>query len=213
MKIKIQNNTLQLLPQKAAYWLEEEILLISDLHIGKISHFRKSGIPVPAQALNKNFDQLDHLMKHIKPRKLLFIGDLFHSEINKEWDQFCEWRSDHASTPMEIVLGNHDRLAMECYDNAFLSIHKEETNLFPFTFSHHPKKKFKRNEFVVCGHVHPVISIQGRGKESLRLPCFYFTEHQCILPSFGYFTGGYEIEPYEGDKVFAVASGKVIEVI
>jgi hypothetical protein len=33
-----------------------------------------------------------------------------------------------------------------------------------------------------------------------------------ILPSFGYFTGGYEIEPYENDKVFAVANGRVIEV-
>jgi DNA ligase-associated metallophosphoesterase len=210
--IKILNNTLELLPQKAAYWHEEEILLISDLHIGKISHFRKSGIPVPAEALNKNFDRLDYLMENIQPRKLLFIGDLFHSEINKEWDQFCEWRSGHRSIPMEIVLGNHDRLAMECYDDAFLSIHKEETSLFPFTFSHHPRKKFKTKEFVICGHVHPVIVLEGRANERLRLPCFFFSEQQCILPSFGYFTGGYEIEPYEGDKVVAVANGRVIEV-
>jgi DNA ligase-associated metallophosphoesterase len=212
MKIKILNNTLELLPQKAAFWQEEKILLISDLHIGKISHFRKSGIPVPAQALRKNFDQLDLLMRTVKPRQVLFIGDLFHSEINNEWDQFCEWRSDHRSTPMEIVLGNHDRLTMACYDDAFLAIHKEETSLFPFTFSHHPRKTFKRDEFVICGHVHPVIVLEGRANERVRLPCFYFSEQQCILPSFGYFTGGYEIKADENDRVFAVANGKVVEV-
>jgi DNA ligase-associated metallophosphoesterase len=212
MRIQIKDNTLELLPQKAAFWFEEEILLISDLHIGKISHFRKSGIPVPMQALNKNFEQLDLLMRKVSPRKLLFLGDLFHSEINKEWDQFCEWRAGHRSTPMEIVLGNHDRLSMKCYDDAFLSIHKKETSLFPFTFSHHPKETFRRNEFVISGHVHPVIVLEGRANERMRLPCFYFTEQQCILPSFGYFTGGYEIEPFENDRVFAVANGKVIEV-
>ena len=41
------------------------------------------------------------------------------------------------------------------------------------------------------GHLHPACRIHGRGRDSLRLPCFVSDGRQVILPAFGEFTGGW----------------------
>jgi uncharacterized protein len=212
MEITVKNTELKLLPQKAIFWKKEKTLLISDLHLGKISHFRKEGIPLPLSAFQNNFDRLDDLILNYNAWQVIFIGDLFHSTINKEWDQFCTWRKKYHSVEMHIVLGNHDKLPQDCYEDLPLKIHKKNLMIAPFTFSHHPKEKFLKDEYVISGHVHPVIKLNGKANQNFRLPCFYFGRQQAILPSFGYFTGGHAIQPKEEDKVIAVVKNELIEV-
>ena len=48
MKVRVSGVELELLPQKAIKI--EEDLLIADVHLGKIRHFRKVGIALPANA-------------------------------------------------------------------------------------------------------------------------------------------------------------------
>ena len=69
----------------ALFWEKHSILLISDVHLGKVSHFRKYGAAVPQQAVQQNFDALTAVVEHFKPKSILFLGDLFHSAINIEW--------------------------------------------------------------------------------------------------------------------------------
>ena len=47
----IQNETLIFTNQKAIFWEREKTLIISDLHVGKSAHFRKSGIAVSSEIL------------------------------------------------------------------------------------------------------------------------------------------------------------------
>jgi metallophosphoesterase superfamily enzyme len=47
MQIEIRDNHFDLLIQKAIFWQEKQTLLIGDLHLGKITHFRKEGIAIP----------------------------------------------------------------------------------------------------------------------------------------------------------------------
>ena len=61
--VEIKNNKFHLLPEKAIWWKEKNTLLISDVHLGKISHFRKEGIAIPTGAINENFIRLDHLIE------------------------------------------------------------------------------------------------------------------------------------------------------
>ena len=51
MDIEILDEQFDLYPQKAIFWRTQHTLLLSDLHLGKINHFRKAGIPVPANTL------------------------------------------------------------------------------------------------------------------------------------------------------------------
>lgn len=53
MEIEVASERVQLLPEKALYLIQHKILLLADLHFGKVNHFRKAGIAVPAKANKK----------------------------------------------------------------------------------------------------------------------------------------------------------------
>lgn len=212
MQIKIKNNTFRLLPQKAIFWEEARTLLLSDLHIGKISHFRKEGIPIPRGGLHENFTRLDAVMEAHPVERVVFVGDLFHSTLNEEWNDFCRWRGKYGGTDMHIVMGNHDLFPPRFYAEICLTVHETEMAAGPFTLAHHPKKTFTGDEYVISGHIHPVIRLYGKANQRLRFPCFYFGARQALLPSFGYFTGGAHIQPQENDRVVAVVNDTLVEI-
>ncbi len=212
MQIILKNNTFTLLPQKAIWWEEEETILISDLHIGKIAHFRKAGIAVPAKAAEQNFVRLDKIMKDYFVKRIIFIGDLFHSDVNSEWERFCSWRTQHSEVDMLLILGNHDRFPLKHYEDICLTVYQNEFQVRGFTLAHHPKELAEENEYTISGHIHPVIRLEGLANQRLKFPCFYFGRQQAILPSFGSFTGGYAIEVQEGDQVVAVVEDKLIKI-
>lgn len=60
------------------------------------------------------------------------------------------------------------------------------------------------------GHVHPAVSLRGKGKQALRFPCFYFTDNYCILPAFSRFTGSYTVEPGKNDHAYALVEKDII---
>lgn len=212
MEISIKEQTLLLLPQKAIYWREKKILLISDLHLGKITHFRKEGIAVPSDAVHENYKRLDEMIIDNHPKKIIFIGDLFHSIENEEWKLFEKWRSMHKEKEVELIVGNHDLYSLEAIKKFDLKIHDKEITVGPFILAHKPLKKIEGENYVISGHVHPVFKLRGKGNQRMKFPCFYFTNTQAILPSFGYFTGGYEIQPEENSRLIIIAENKVREV-
>jgi metallophosphoesterase superfamily enzyme len=81
-----------------------------------------------------------------------------------------------------------------------------------FIFTHHPKHPGVEGAYIFAGHVHPVYSLRSGGSPTLRLPCFVFDEHQAILPSFGVFTGGYNVEVRTGRKIFVIGEKEIFKV-
>ena len=212
MQLRLKNNTFTLLAQKAIWWEEERTILISDLHIGKITHFRKAGIAVPQQAIDENFEKLDAMMRSHDVKCIIFVGDLFHSDINSEWDRFCAWRNQYTEVDMILVMGNHDGFPLEKYKEICIVVYNKELRWGAFTFTHHPKPLMEQDEYVISGHIHPVVQLKGLANQRLKFPCFYFGDQQAILPSFGEFTGGYNIKILENDQVIAVVENKLIRI-
>ena len=64
----IQHEKLIFTNQKAVYWEREKTLIISDLHVGKSAHFRKSGIAISSQVLHDDLEILENL-SHTKVRE------------------------------------------------------------------------------------------------------------------------------------------------
>ena len=192
----------------ALFWEKHSILLISDVHLGKVSHFRKYGAAVPQQAVQQNFDALTAVVEHFKPKSIFFLGDLFHSALNIEWSLFEQWVQ---TTSQEIILvsGNHDIISPLKYEALNIKVIPELT-LDSFLLTHHPEER--DGFFNFSGHIHPAIKLSGLGRQSVRLPCFYKTEHQMILPAFGEFTGTYTLEPCEGCEVYALLGDAVLPV-
>lgn len=211
MKIHIKGNDFELLPEKAVYWSDTATLLIADLHLGKVTHFRKEGIAIPSVALENNFHRLDSIVARTKAERILLLGDLFHSRYNKEWERFSEWRNKHHAIEIQIVIGNHDILPQHLFHECNLAV-RPELEEDGFMFTHHPVSDDHEGLYVFCGHVHPVYCLRSSGKQHIKLPCFTVDPAQMILPSFGVFTGGYEMEIVPGRKVYVIVGDNVMEV-
>lgn len=208
---KIHDQRLWLSAERSLFWEEEKTLIVSDLHLGKTGHFRKSGIPVPQNIYKEDLQRLINLIHFYKPDKLLVVGDFFHSQENLELDWFKKWRSDFELLKIILVRGNHDILKNKWYKDAGIDMVENELCINSFLFTHdkcedHPSK------FTFCGHIHPGIIINGLGKQSLRFPCFYFSEKHCVLPAFSKFTGLTTIRPLQNDQLYAVVENKLLKV-
>lgn len=206
--VKILNQEFVLHPLGGLFWVDKSMLLISDVHLGKVGHFRKFGAAVPRKVVHKNFLQLDTITAHFQPFHICFLGDLFHSSLNKEWRLFENWV---AKTPskLSLVIGNHDIIAPEKFESLSIEIF-QELRLDGFLLTHHPE--IREGFFNLCGHIHPAIKLRGHGRQRLRLSCFFKTQHQMILPAFGEFTGSHTLTPKKEDEIFAIADNEVIRI-
>ena len=205
---------LLLLPQKALYWKEKEILVVSDLHLGKASHFRKAGIPVPTEVHEEDYIRLEHLINYYVPKEIIFLGDLFHSSWNHEWTYFKKWCSTNNKIKLHLVAGNHDILPKVLYEDCDLQVYETTLTIGPFIFSHEPIDTITSEErgYNISGHIHPGVRLSGTGRQKIVLPCFYFKPKQAILPAFGNFTGCTPLRTAAEDKVFIATNERVILV-
>jgi DNA ligase-associated metallophosphoesterase len=211
MQVEILDEEIVLFPQKAMFWKKHGILFVADLHLGKISHFRKSGIAVPTSANDHNIEMLMELITLSNPKRVICLGDLFHSYYNAEWEVFGELVRHYAHISFELVIGNHDIMSDLQYIRKGITLH-HQLNIGPFVFTHHPMEEIPNDVYNISGHIHPGVSLRGKGRQSLTLPCFYFGTQQGYLPAFGSFTGLARIAPKKNDKVFVVADNKILFV-
>jgi len=210
MQIDLLNEKVELLPQKAIWFKARKLLLIADLHFGKINHFRRSGIPVPVKANDKNTELLINLLNQTKPDRIVFLGDLFHSHYNEEWEVVGQIRKHFSACSFELVLGNHDILSELQYQRHSMIVYPSELKIGDFVFTHEPMDTVSKGVYNLSGHLHPGVQLQGTGKQSITLPCFYFGKQQGILPAFGSFTGLAKVSPKKEERIFIIAEDKII---
>lgn len=201
-----------LLPQKALFWQEEKILIVADVHLGKVGHFRKAGIAIPRSMEQEDLSMLSDLIHLYAPKKIIFLGDLFHSDLNNDWDWLVLWRDLFKNVEMILVKGNHDIIADKVYLNSGFVLH-DTVPYGPFLFIHEPlplKKLRNETAYIISGHIHPGVKLHGRGRQALTLPCFHFGIRQAVLPAFGKFTGKVCLKCEESDRIFGVLRDSVV---
>src|SRR6476619_4434980 len=148
-----------LLAEKGIWFPIYETLLVSDTHFAKGAHFRKSGIAVPKALAQQELSLLSDLIDQLKPKKLIFLGDLFHSDLNNDFSWFSLWREMHHQIEMVLIKGNHDFLPVHFYQTLKMEV-VNVMNLGPFKLMHEPPK-VPNEEYILTGHMHPGVRING----------------------------------------------------
>ncbi len=202
---------LHLLPQKAIFWENEHTLIIADIHLGKVAHFRKAGIAIPGILAQKDYLVLDEVLRLYPIHRVIILGDLFHSTHNQAWEVFSAWLLNHTDMRFILVKGNHDILPDNLYQLNQIEIHSDYLIKHPFVFSHVPIDK-PSDLYNLAGHIHPAVKLTGKGKQEVVLPCFYFGKYRGILPAFGNFTGKGSILTGTGDNIFVIFNNRVISL-
>jgi DNA ligase-associated metallophosphoesterase len=215
IKHTINQNDFILSSNRTVFWEQEKILILSDIHLGKTGHFRKNGIAVPAAVMKEDMQRFVAAIQFFNPLKIIIVGDLFHSVENKEHELFLKWRNDLLHVPILLVKGNHDIVPEKWYKNANIETAEKIWRKKNFLFVHHIEdvqiEAVQTTNYIFSGHIHPAVSIKGLAKQSLRFPCFYFTDKYAVLPAFGKFTGTYLVEPKKNETAFAIVENNVMQ--
>lgn len=213
LTITLAGEDVVLLPARALFWPRTSTLLVADAHFGKAATFRAGGIFVPRGTTSSALARLDAVIVQTDASRIIFLGDLLHAKEGRSPETLRvlrEWRVAHASLEMILVRGNHDRnagdpprsLGIACLDAPMMEM--------PFVLAHHPRAI--DGAYVLAGHIHPGVRLNGPGRQTARLPCFWVGERVTVLPAFGDFTGLGDVELAEGDRVFAIAEDTVVGV-
>ena len=212
MFLQLAGQEVELLPQKALFLPASRSLLIADMHIGKAMHFRKSGMPLPADASERDFEVLTGIIQTHDPREIIFLGDLFHSHQNTEWSALQSFLNDHTAIRFALVPGNHDRFSAKFCAGIRLDLLPEHFELGPFSLSHAPSDIPVPGFYQLCGHLHPGVALHGKGRMQVKLPCFWLGASTGVLPAFGNLTGLALVHPKMGDRVVVIADGECVEL-
>lgn len=213
LPLELAGMPLQLLPQRAVWRPDTHTVFVADVHIGKAASFRRLGVPVPDGTTDETLQRLQTLVHATQAAHLVVLGDLFHSEHVRGSDsltQFAQWRSTHAALRITLIRGNHDarsgdpapHLDIACVDApaAFDGLHG----------LHEPDDVFRAP--ALAGHVHPAVRLSGKGRDTVRVPCFARRGHQLILPAFGAFTGAHTLRDFDGLTLYPLTPSHVFEL-
>lgn len=209
--IHLAEEALWLLADKAVYWPARKCLLIADAHFGKASAYRSLGQPVPRGTTTDNLQRLDRLLTAFPGAQVIFLGDFLHgpgSHASGTLNALRAWRERHAGVGLTLIRGNHDKRAGDPPGDLNIEVVTEPLLMGPFALQHEPDAHASHH--VLAGHVHPVYRLRGKGRQSLRLPCFLLGNQVSLLPAFGAFTGGYSVtQQEEGSRIFVIGDHEV----
>jgi hypothetical protein len=180
------------------YWPQQEVLVVSDLHLEKSTFLAQFGSAVAPYDTLDTLVRLDRLRDRYRPKSLILLGDSFHDRA--AWDRLEPRARDSVLAicasveTCHLVEGNHD-LGLASSGLNFC----EEVVMGGLVFRHEPDASGRPQ---VIGHFHPAVSTELRGHR-LRGKCFAMNGTMLIMPAFGSFTGGLSLH----DPAFAELAG------
>ncbi len=213
MKITFDNKKLFLNPDGSIFWEDEQVLILTDLHLEKGSSYANLGNYLPP------YDSLDTLIKltsRLKTniiKKIFLLGDVFHDynaynrmglKEKNIFDAICN------NNEIIWIFGNHEK--------GFFPPRVTTYNSYKFKgviFNHTANKQIDKE---ISGHYHPKVSFLYKNRKLSR-PCFLVSKKKIILPSYGSFTGGLNMKSKvikdlftDNFNVYALGNTKVIPI-
>jgi DNA ligase-associated metallophosphoesterase len=142
---------------------------------------------------------------------LVVLGDLLHARAGRHADTLATiaaWRDAHSALDITLVRGNHDAHAGDPPESLRITCVDAPYAFGPFIGVHEPEER--AHGYVLSGHLHPCVSVRGRGRQHVKLAAFVFGPRVGVLPAFSSFTGTGMYEPSPDDRLFVIADRDVI---
>lgn len=116
---------------------------------------------------------------------------------------------EFASVEMSLVKGNHDAHVGALPSNWPFTIIDPGQMIDVVAIGHHPGEMPKGASIYLCGHIHPAVRIASRTEGLGRLPCFWYSCGQMVLPAIGEFTGSHLVKPSADDDLWIIGDNQI----
>lgn len=174
----------------ALWWPAHSLLAVSDLHFEKSTFLAQFGSAIAPYDTLDTLTRLEALMVRYQPRTLVLLGDSFHDR--GAWQRLETHTRTHLLSlcaTVESCLwveGNHDVGLIRDNCLTFVDDHVVEG----IAFRHEAEAT---DQPQIIGHFHPKMTTRVRGHK-VSGKCFALNRKRLILPAFGSFTGGLDIQ-------------------
>jgi len=185
--INFNNHEFKINNDGILFWLEKKIAILSDLHLEKGSSFASLGQFIPPYDSEETLKKLINFLKTHEVQTIILLGDTFHdggalnrmsSKVKSIFDSLVE------NYEIIFVLGNHENKMK----SAFIKFY-ERYIVDDIHFLH---EAVLEKKYQISGHFHPVASLKINSKQ-ITEKCLIHSENHIIMPAFGEFTGGLNI--------------------
>jgi len=157
----------------ALYFPEENILVISDTHMGYEEAMNKQGVLIPRFQFKSMIDRLRAIIGDGCFDKIIINGDIKHefgAISEQEWRHTLRLLDFLKKHSKEIILikGNHDKIIGPIADKRnvrVLNSFKVGGVLVVHGHKLPEKKELRRVNTIIIGHEHPAISVHDKIKE------------------------------------------------
>ena len=180
----------------ALFWKEQQLLIVSDLHLEKGSSYARRGVLLPPYDTLATLSRLTAVIARHDPRMVIALGDSFHdrdaherlSTSNREMLAAMQVRRDWI-----WISGNHDPALPPDLGGTVAN----EVAIGSIVFRHEPTGAVGE----IAGHLHPKARVATRGR-SMERRCFASDGERAVMPAFGAYTGGLSIRDVAFSKIF-----------
>jgi len=204
-----------LLAKRGLYWPEQRTLFVADTHFGKEATFRSQGVAVPRGSTQATLITIAQMISECQATRLILLGDMFHArssisqDIRESLDGFF---STHPQLRFTLVLGNHDRGILALLKAWPIEVVDSGTSIDSVSISHFPQEPSPSTKLLLCGHLHPAYRFSSKIDSVGKLPCFWLSNRQLVLPAVGEFTGTKIVNPGKSDQTWVIADEQVLRV-
>ena len=186
-------------------------LVAADLHLGVEAVMLNDGSFAPHNQTDYVVETLSFYLKKLKPKLLILNGDVKHSfqeptkmenrDVKKFLNDICSLVPE-----VHIIKGNHDLfLSWAIKDIPNIKFHTSSLILENYYFTHGDKEVEQKLpesiEYIIIGHLDPVMQARLNGLQKVRSPTFLLgplksRNHKLlILPAFTEYSSGCPIHP------------------
>ena len=173
---------LDLRPSGALFWPAADLLVVSDLHLGKSERIaRRGGSLLPPYETTETRTRLSEEIAATGAGRVLCLGDSFDDRAAAE-----ALDDSHIATLQRLQAGRHWIWVEGNHDPGPLDLggtHLFEHREGPLIFRHIAQHPVEAGE--ISGHYHPTARIKHASRR-----CFMADRNRMILPAFGAYTGG-----------------------
>jgi DNA ligase-associated metallophosphoesterase len=183
------------LRRSGALWVpNQRTLIAADLHLEKGSAFAARGQMLPPYDSRATLDRLEAEIEALSPAAVILLGDSFHdakSVGRMAVDDRARLNRLAAGRDWIWLEGNHDIAALAGAIDDLVGEVVETMALGSLRLIHEPQSGEQPGE--IAGHLHPAARVVAHGR-GVRRPCFVTDGRRAVLPAFGAFTGGLDVQ-------------------